>query len=103
MFYLGLYPIVLCISATNCICPMVHMPNKCCYSKFVFHYINLVFVVVPVWNIGLFIVLVWNIGLFIHQNQKEAHWRRLINHLKFDVLANSVFVCNILSLKRYKF
>ena len=61
--------------------------------KLVSHYINLVFVV----------VLVWNIGLFLHQNQKGAHWRRLINYLKFDVLANSAFVFNILSLKKYKF
>ena len=72
---------------------MGHMLNKCCYAKLVFHYINLVFVV----------MLVGNIGLFLHQNQKGAHWRRLINHLKFDVLANNAFVFNMLSLKKYKF
>ena len=90
ILYLGLYTIALCISASNCVFLIGHMLNKCCYAKLVFHYNNLVFVVVPVWNIGL----------FLHQNQKGAHWRRLINHLKFDVLA---FVFNILSLKRYKF
>ena len=62
-------------------------------AKLVYHYINLVFVV----------VLVRNIGLSLHQNQKGAHWRRLINHLKFDLLANSAFVFNILPLQRYKF
>ena len=81
----------LCISGSNCVFLMGHMLNKCCYAKLVFHYINLVFVVVPVWKIEL----------FLHQNQKGAHWRRLINHLKFDVLANSAFVFKILSLKRY--
>ena len=30
-------------------------------------------------------------------------WRRLINHLKFEVFANSAFEFNTLSLKRYKF
>ena len=69
------------------------MLNMCCYAKLVFHYIDLVIVVVPVWNIGL----------FLHQNQTGAHGRRLIDHLKFDVLANSAFVFNILFLKRYKF
>ena len=83
----------LYISASNSVCLMGHMLNKCCYAKLAFHYIILVFVV----------MLVWNIGLFLHQNQKGAHWRRLINHLKFDVLANSAYVFNILPLKRYKF
>ena len=93
MLYLGLYTIALCISASNCVCLMGHMLNKCCYAKLVVHSINLVFVV----------VLVSNVGLFSHQNQKEAHWRRLINHLKFNVIANNAFVFNILSLERYKF
>ena len=61
--------------------------------KVVSHYINLVFVV----------VLVWNTGLFLHQNQKGAHLKRLINHLKFDMFAKSAFVFNTFSLKRYKF
>ena len=56
------------------------------------HYIDLVFVV----------MVVWNIELSLHQNQKGGHWRRLINHVKFNVFANSAFVFNTLSLKRYK-
>ena len=93
MLYLGLYTIALCISASNHVFLMGHMLRKCCYAKLVFHYVNLVFVVVPVWKIGL----------FLHQNQEGVPWRRLINHLKFDVLANSTFVFTILSLKMYKF
>ena len=89
---MGLYTIGLCISASNCVFLMGHMLNKCCYAKFVLYYINLVFAMVPVWNIGL----------VLQQNQTGAHWRRLINYLKFDVLANSTFVFNNLSLKRYK-
>ena len=34
--------------ASNCVFLMGHMLNECCYGKLVFHYINLVFVVVPV-------------------------------------------------------
>ena len=61
--------------------------------KLDFHYINLLFV----------LVLVRNSGLSLYQNQKEGHWRRLMNHLKFDVFANSTFVFNFLSPKRHKF
>ena len=34
---------------------------------------------------------------------KGTHWRRLINHLNFDMFANSAFVFNTISPKRYKF
>ena len=90
---MGLYTTALRISASNCVCLMGHMLSKCCYAMLVFFYIILVFVV----------VLVWNIGLFLHQKQKGTHWRRLINDLKFGVLANSIFVFNMLSLKSTNF
>ena len=41
--------------------------------------------------------------VFTPKPKREAHWRKLTNHLKFDVFANSAFVFNTLSLKRYKF
>ena len=88
-----MYAIALCISASNCVSLMGYCLTNVVMPKLESHYINLVFVV----------MLVWNIELCLQQNQKGSHWRRLINHLKFDVFANSAFVFNSLSLKRYKF